>query len=62
MPCAAGAWRSSASWRWGPGASATLLSPTTTLTVLGLLGTLASVLGNEAAIRLGRRRLISLAI
>ena len=28
------------------GASATLLSPTTTLTLLGLLGTLASVLGN----------------
>ena len=44
------------------GASATLLSPTTTLTLLGLLGTLASVLGNEAAIGLGRRRLISLAM
>ena len=40
------------------GASETLLSPTVTLTVLGLAGTCASVLGNEAAIRLGRRRLI----
>jgi predicted MFS family arabinose efflux permease len=44
------------------GASGALLSPTTTLTLLGLLGTLASVLGNEAAIGLGRRRLISLAM
>ena len=32
------------------------------LTVLGLAGTLASVLGNEAAIRLGRRRLIEAAL
>ena len=32
------------------------------LTALGLLGTLASVLGNEAAIRLGRRRLIAFAM
>jgi len=39
-----------------------LLSPTAVLTILGLTGTLASVLGNEAAIRLGRRRLISLAM
>jgi MFS family permease len=38
------------------------LSPTATLTVLGLSGTLTSVLGNEAAIRLGRRRLICLAM
>ncbi len=45
----------------GTTASATILSPTTTLTALGLLGTLASVLGNEAAILVGRRRLISLA-
>jgi predicted MFS family arabinose efflux permease len=43
------------------GASAAL-SPTTVLTALGLIGTLASVFGNEAAIRLGRRRLISLAM
>jgi predicted MFS family arabinose efflux permease len=38
------------------------LSPAFVLTVLGLLGTAASVLGNEAAIRLGRRRLISVAM
>ena len=44
------------------GASATLLSPAATLTLLGLVGTVASVLGNEAAIRLGRRRLIGLAM
>src|SRR6266851_4820420 len=35
-----------------------LLSPTVVITVLGLLGTLTSVLGNEASIRFGRRRLI----
>jgi MFS family permease len=38
------------------------LSPAYVLTALGLIGTAASVLGNEAAIRLGRRRLISLAM
>src|SRR5712692_1632081 len=43
-------------------ASGAMLSPTATLTAVGLLGTLASVLGNEAAIRLGRRRLICLAL
>jgi predicted MFS family arabinose efflux permease len=43
-------------------ASGAMLSPTAALTILGLAGTLASVLGNEAAIRLGRRRLISLAM
>jgi MFS family permease len=32
------------------------------LTALGLIGTAASVLGNEMAIRLGRRKLISLAM
>lgn len=42
--------------------STTLLSPATTLTLLGLFGTLASVLGNEAAIQLGRRRLIGIAL
>ena len=35
-----------------------LLSPTVVVTVLGLLGTVTSVLGNEASIRFGRRRLI----
>jgi len=39
-----------------------LLSPTTTLTILGLTGTLASVIGNEAAIRIGRQRLITCAM
>jgi predicted MFS family arabinose efflux permease len=42
--------------------SDTVLSPTATLTILALAGTMASVVGNEAAIRLGRRRLISLAM
>jgi predicted MFS family arabinose efflux permease len=44
------------------GSSATVLSPAVALTVLGLAGTLASVLGNEAAIKLGRRRLIGMAL
>jgi predicted MFS family arabinose efflux permease len=39
-----------------------VISPATTLTALGLLGTLTSVLGNEAAILVGRRRLICLAM
>ena len=43
-------------------ASGAMLSPTATLTVAGLLGTLASVLGNEAAIQVGRRRLIAIAM
>jgi predicted MFS family arabinose efflux permease len=46
----------------GTGASDPVLSPSAAITILGLLGTLASILGNEAAIRLGRRRLISLAM
>jgi MFS family permease len=44
------------------GAGETLLTPTFVLTALGVIGTAASVLGNEAAIRLGRRRLISVAM
>jgi predicted MFS family arabinose efflux permease len=40
------------------GIAGELLSPTVVVTVLGLLGTLMSVLGNEASIRFGRRRLI----
>jgi predicted MFS family arabinose efflux permease len=43
-------------------ADAVLLSPTATLTALGLLGTAASILGNEIAIQLGRRRLICVAM
>jgi predicted MFS family arabinose efflux permease len=38
------------------------LTPAAVLTLLGLLGTLASLLGNEAAIALGRRRLIGAAL
>src|ERR1044072_8825864 len=45
----------------GTGASAAV-SPTTALTVLGLIGTAASVFGNEAAIRFGRRSLIAAAM
>lgn len=37
-------------------------SPTYVLTALGLVGTVASVLGNEAAMRWGRRRLITVAM
>ena len=44
------------------GAGEMRFSPTFILTALGLIGTVASVLGNEAAMRLGRRRLISLAL
>ena len=40
------------------GRAETLLSPTAAITALGLIGTLASVAGNEASIRFGRRRLI----
>jgi len=39
-----------------------LLSPAVVITVLGLLGTLTSVLGNEASIRYGRRRLVATAM
>jgi len=39
-----------------------LLSPAMVITVLGLLGTLTSVAGNEASIRFGRRRLVQVAM
>jgi len=39
-----------------------LLTPTTVLTLLGIVGTAASVLGNEASIRIGRRNLIMAAM
>jgi predicted MFS family arabinose efflux permease len=42
--------------------SAGWLAPTTVLTVLGLIGTAASLAGNEIAIRIGRTRLIALAM
>ena len=41
------------------GATDSVLSPTVIVTALGLIGTAASVLGNEAAIRFGRRRLVA---
>ncbi|MDX2159336.1 MAG: MFS transporter [Hyphomicrobiaceae bacterium] len=44
------------------GAAAGALSPTVVVTALGLVGTVASVMGNEAAIRVGRRHLIVLAM
>jgi len=39
-----------------------LMSPAVVITALGLLGTVASVLGNEASIRFGRRRLVMAAM
>jgi len=42
--------------------SSALFSPTTVLTALAVLGTFASVFGNEAAIRWGRVKLITLAM
>lgn len=44
------------------GMSGATVSPAIVVTSLGLIGTLASVGGNEAAIRFGRRRLIHVAI
>jgi len=46
----------------GAGVTESVLAPTVVLTMLGLIGTAASVLGNEAAIRMGRRGLIALAM
>jgi predicted MFS family arabinose efflux permease len=44
------------------GTTATLLSPALLLTTLGLIGTAASIMGNEVAIRFGRRRLVQFAM
>jgi predicted MFS family arabinose efflux permease len=44
------------------GASDAALSPAVLATTLGLLGTAASIMGNEAAIRFGRRRLVQAAM
>jgi predicted MFS family arabinose efflux permease len=44
------------------GATQAALSPAVLATALGLLGTVASILGNEAAIRFGRRRLVQAAM
>ncbi len=38
------------------------LAPTTVLTLLALAGTVASIAGNEASIRIGRRRLVTVAM
>lgn len=38
------------------------LSPAVLVTTLGLIGTVASILGNEAAIKFGRRRLVQMAM
>lgn len=40
------------------GGGTALLSPTAALTILGILATIATVMGNEMSIRFGRRRLI----
>jgi MFS family permease len=44
------------------GVSEGTLSPALVVTVMALLGTFASVLGNEASIRFGRRRLVATAM
>ncbi len=44
------------------GMAGELLSPAVVITILGLLGTLTSVVGNEASIRFGRRRLVAIAM
>jgi MFS family permease len=46
----------------GAGAADAGVTPTVVMTTLGLIGTAASVIGNEAAIRIGRRKLIGLAM
>ena len=44
------------------GLAAGVLSPAVVITILGLLGTAMSVLGNEASIHFGRRRLVQVAM
>lgn len=44
------------------GETSTLLSPAVLATTLGLVGTAASIVGNEAAIRFGRRTLVQMAM
>lgn len=44
------------------GITETIFSPAVLVTTLGLIGTAASILGNEAAIKLGRRRLVQTAM
>lgn len=44
------------------GGGDTAISPPVVLTALGIIGTVASVMGNEAAIRIGRQTLIGIAM
>ena len=44
------------------GSTASLISPAVVVTGLGIAGTVASISGNEAAIRFGRRRLVQTAM
>lgn len=44
------------------GAGDAAFSPVLVMTALGLIGTVSSVLGNEAAIRIGRRKLVAAAM
>lgn len=44
------------------GTTETIFSPAVLVTMLGLIGTAASILGNEAAIKFGRRRLVQSAM
>lgn len=44
------------------GLSEGLLSPPLVVTVLALLGTLTSIVGNESSIRFGRRKLVAVAV
>ena len=44
------------------GTKETVFSPAVLVTTLGLIGTVASILGNEAAIKFGRRRLVMIAM
>ena len=46
----------------GAGTTEAGVTPVVVMTTLGLIGTAASVAGNEAAIRIGRRKLIGLAM
>jgi MFS family permease len=62
MHCADGASRFLDLSLLEPARHSVMLAPTTVLTILGITGTLASVVGNEGAIRLGRQRLISCAM
>ena len=48
--------------RSGTGVDSGVLAPAFVMTALGLIGTVSSVVGNEAAIRFGRRKLVVFAM